>query len=121
MKPAILLILAGVLTLSPPGSATAATNENSTDDKIDFTSFGMGISSCATWLATPTQERDGGNWILGFFSAANLASADHHDVGGSVGPAAIVTEVRTLCADEPRMRMGEAAARVYKAFEHDRK
>jgi hypothetical protein len=30
------------------------------EPQIDFTAFGPGVWTCATWLATPQQERDGG-------------------------------------------------------------
>jgi hypothetical protein len=97
---------------------TPAEDQSSMEPRVDFTAFGPGVWSCATWLATPAQERDGANWILGFFTAANLSGVDDRDVGGKAGSNEIVAEVKAKCIDDPKMRMGEATARVYKELQH---
>jgi hypothetical protein len=83
--------------------------------------FGQGISSCASWLSDPVFERDGHQWILGFWMGLNVSNASNKDVGSHSDAQAIWGEVKRICTEEPSTQLAEAAQRVYRRFQQDGK
>jgi len=75
--------------------------------------LGTGFQSCANWLSTPEYERDGNEWILGYWSAVNLLN-ENHGVGRNTEGPGIIGEVRKVCVAEPSTRLSDAVARVYR-------
>ncbi len=80
---------------------------------VTSTSFGMGLGSCSHWLADPTSQRDGDNWLLGFWSALNVFNAARHDVGLRTDGDGRFGEVRSVCLAHPSMSLQEATETAY--------
>lgn len=83
----------------------------------DFYALGQGRLSCANWLSRPEYERDGQSWILGYWSAINLANPANHAVGSRSDGDGIVAEVKRICLAEPSANLYQAVDRVYLEFQ----
>ena len=82
-------------------------------------SFGLGNVSCATWLSTPTNRIRGEQWVFGFWSGLNQASAFEGGdgaVGKSTDQPGIAGEVRKLCEEMPSKRLQDAAGTIFYRF-----
>ena len=83
--------------------------------------FGTGRMSCAKWLSHPEYERDGDQWILGYWSGVNVLNPDNHLVGMNSDAEAIFGEVKKICRAEPSTTVNDATARIYYKFQQDGK
>jgi trans-2-enoyl-CoA reductase len=79
--------------------------------------FGMGQQSCASWPETATSERDGENWVMGYWSGLNRFSSRNGLVGVRAGGEDIIAEVKKVCADHPSTNLNDATLVVYSAME----
>lgn len=61
---------------------------------------GIGSVSCATWLSTPDQEREGTAWLLGFWTGMNYGT-DDLTVGQETDTLGIVAAVKDSCRSDP--------------------
>src|SRR5260370_42454217 len=75
--------------------------------------FGIGNSSCANWLSTPSNRNEGGIWIMGYWSGRNDENALNHDVGGETDAQGILAEVRKICEERPSITLTKAAGTAY--------
>ena len=76
-------------------------------------SYGIGRDSCAHWLGVPGEDRDGVNWLFGYWTALNFLNPNTHLVGAKAGPSGVVDEVRKLCQAQPSMPLQSAVGGVY--------
>lgn len=88
-------------------------------DAIAVFELGIGIRSCATWLATPASENAGANWILGYWSGANFG-AGHSDgpsgVGASTDGAGLIGEMKKRCTENPASTVSGELSKLYVEF-----
>ena len=70
-----------------------------------------GVQSCAVWQSSPRNQLAGQNWILGFFSGHNYASAQR--VGQATNASEIIDEVKKICTAQPTMRLRDATKEAY--------
>lgn len=75
--------------------------------------FGIGISSCATWLSTPVKRNEGEAWIYGFWSGMNFKNAENHTVGNTTDANGIVAEVKATCGVAPSATLSSATSQAY--------
>jgi hypothetical protein len=84
------------------------------------TFFAIGGSySCATWLSSPENERDGTNWLLGFWSGKNIEKKRDGTIGSNTDTAGIVAEVKLNCQTEPSQSLLNAVNGVYTKMESE--
>jgi hypothetical protein len=83
----------------------------------EFYTLGTGTYSCANWLSRPEYERDGAEWIFGYWSGLNLLNVENHAVGSRSDGAAILGETRKICLTEPSTRLPDAVNHVYHQFQ----
>ena len=81
------------------------------DDGGQFRTFGVGLSSCATWLNNPASKAVGDQWVLGFWSGSNAGS--QHSVGRNTDARGALAEVRLICAAQPSLALGLAVNKVW--------
>jgi|SRR5665213_498392 len=82
--------------------------------------LGIGSNSCAYWLSNPVFDRDGRNWVLGYWSGLNVNAA-HPAVGVHSDAEGIWGEVKKICVAEPSTPLSSAVMDVYTQFERDGK
>jgi len=83
--------------------------------------FGIGRESCAEWQSTQITERDGENWILGYWSGVNTANPQNPFVGKSPDGAGIIGATKLLRQKEPSATLQDATVRIYNRFVNERK
>ena len=76
-----------------------------------------GMQSCATWLSSPENERDGINWMQGFWSGKNTENPRNPMVGRNTDTLGLVAEVKLICQAEPSALLWDAVVRVYMKME----
>ena len=91
----------------------AALQTSSPSDHDTYEVYGIGQGSCGTWLSTPSNTIQGDQWILGWWSATNLANERNKFVGEQTDGEGILGEVRKVCTDNPSMLLINATASVY--------
>ena len=84
---------------------------------VTMTTFGVGNSSCATWLSTPIKEYEGKAWIYGAWSGMNFKNQSNHVVGDSTDAEGIVGEVKAMCFKEPSLPLRSATYQTYVRLE----
>ncbi|MDP3406593.1 MAG: hypothetical protein Q8S03_18030 [Brevundimonas sp.] len=79
-----------------------------------------GLTSCASWLETPSNEAQGYQWIIGFWSGRNIeasfAGREFAQVGHSTDSAGIVGEVRLVCQASPSKSLAGATIETFNRF-----
>jgi hypothetical protein len=80
--------------------------------------FGAGNWNCRHWLSSPTTEKEGGSWILGWWTATNQGNAKNHFVGDKIGEADILSGIRARCQTKPQMALSNAVAMSYFQIGH---
>lgn len=80
----------------------------------DYTTFGIGNLSCATWISSDAMEVQGDEWIAGFWSAANVFWGS--SVGATTDLYGIDAEIRKECLDQPSGKLIDASKVVYYRF-----
>ena|SRR5579864_7689134 len=83
--------------------------------------LGIGRSSCAHWLADAANERDGVNWLLGYWTGVNSTNPKNKFVGSSTDGDAVVAEVKLICIASPSTTLVDATVAVYNRFLHEKK
>ncbi len=78
--------------------------------------FGLGNSSCATWLSSKQLEGEGFIWIMGAWSGMNFRNAAK-DVGHSTDARGLTAAVRKFCEQDPAMKLASAIDAVYLDFQ----
>jgi hypothetical protein len=96
-------------------TATWASGESQQRGNVAFI-FGTGARSCAYWRSRPEFERDGEEWIAGYWGGLNRAASSRNITGGLSDGEGIIGEVKKICAAEPSTRLESAVVRVYNAF-----
>ncbi len=107
-------------TLALAGSAAfltvaAASPRSANDDPVLI--LGKGTLTCATWLASPADRREGNQWIWGFWTGINSYGTPGGSVGHSTDHLGITAEVAKVCEAEPSLLLLYASVRVYRQFE----
>ena len=78
------------------------------------------LRSCATWLANPSSETEGGGWIIGFWAGTNYGAAlagQGRNVGVSTDVFDIIGEVKRRCLNNPANTLMREAVGLYLEFE----
>jgi len=83
--------------------------------------FGIGREPCSTFLASPQNTFQGSVWILGYWTAMNVANPTDHTVGKSADSDKIIADVKKACAEEAGAPLYGAIGRVYGRFQKDGK
>ena len=78
-----------------------------------FRGYGIGGSSCATWLSSPTQFNDGISWLYGDWSVENEVNLKNHNVGHTTNGIGVVGEVKSECEEHPSELLNVAIFAVY--------
>ena len=81
--------------------------------------LGAGAASCATWLSSPTSERQGEQWILGFWTGSNwvaLTYGTKRNVGYSTDNLGLIGEVKKRCLNSPSQTLGTIVTDVFNQF-----
>jgi hypothetical protein len=86
-----------------------------------YWAVGQGRSSCASWLSHPEFERDGDQWIVGYWTAMNKYNKQNSEVGSRSDPEGILGEIKKICLAEPSSVLDDVVGRVYKRFEEEGK
>ena len=86
-----------------------------------FRTFGIDGMSCAYWLASPVQARDGRAWILGYWAANNRLNAKNHHVGARSNTETILGSVEDICETRGWMSLSDATSLIYGRFQSDGK
>lgn len=101
---------------------TSASTALGADDQRGFVyQLGIGRDSCASWLVNATSERDGENWILGYWTGVNSANPGNPLVGKSTDGEGLIGEVRLICTSKPSISLVDATVAVYNQFVRDRR
>ena len=79
--------------------------------------YGMGLRSCATWLTERGFRVSGDQWLLGFWSAYNMATGK--DVAGTSDGGGLVGEVELVCKASPSLTLVNAALRARSKLSQD--
>lgn len=90
-----------------------ALQASSPSDHVTYEVYGIGQGSCAKWRSTPSDTIQGDQWVLGWWSAMNLANDRNKFVGTQTDGEGIVGEVLKVCTENPSMLLINAAAAVY--------
>ncbi|HEV2572047.1 MAG TPA: hypothetical protein VGU72_09945 [Beijerinckiaceae bacterium] len=98
---------AAALLLSVP-SADAGENEI-----VSWTAFGIGTDSCANWQSSDAHKSEGDAWILGFWSALNLASRVDARIDADIDANGIWNSVREACTQTPSGKLADAVLETY--------
>jgi len=73
--------------------------------------FGMGISSCATWLSDLNSKRSGDNWALGMWTGLNVAG--NLRVGLSTDARGVLGEIEVRCRRQPSKPLATATHQAW--------
>ncbi len=73
--------------------------------------FGIGLSSCATWLDEPGTRHSGDNWVLGFWTGMNVQA--NLKVGETTDARGILGEVEVRCRQRPSGALATAAKQTW--------
>ncbi len=95
----------------------AASPPPANDDPVLI--LGKGTLTCATWLSSPADRREGNQWIWGFWTGLNAYGTPGGSVGHSTDHPGITAEVAKLCEAEPALLLLYATVRVYTQFERE--
>ncbi|MDH7795317.1 MULTISPECIES: hypothetical protein [unclassified Beijerinckia] len=82
-------------------------------DLVSWTAFGIGTDSCVNWQSTDAHKTEGNAWILGFWSALNLASRIDAKIDADVDANSIWSEVAAACATTPSGKLADAVLVTY--------
>lgn len=80
--------------------------------------YGIGLRSCATWMASESSQRAGENWILGAWTGMNLKNPKSNIVGVNSDGNGILGEVRNYCVQKPSAMLLEAVNVTYSRMQH---
>lgn len=105
MKRAIPFVAAVFLALPTSGNAET--------EVVTWTAFGIGTDSCANWQSTAAHKSEGEAWILGFWSALNLAGRIDVKIDAGIDAPDIWSEVKKTCASTPDSRLADAVLTAY--------
>lgn len=83
--------------------------------------LGIGAMSCRYWLSTVQLEGEGNAWLLGYWTARNVANAGDHEVGSHTDGNGILTRLRKSCRDHPMAQIEDTANALYLRMAHDRR
>lgn len=83
------------------------------NDLVSWTAFGIGTDSCLNWQSTDAHKTEGNAWILGFWSALNLASRIDAKIDADVDADGIWSEVKIACAKAPLGKLADAVLETY--------
>jgi hypothetical protein len=83
-----------------------------------FWTLGIGSRSCATWQSNSSYQRDGTNWIYGYWTGLNNAQTNPKDrmIGSKTDPQGIISEVKKNCDNQPSMALFDATSLTYREF-----
>jgi hypothetical protein len=81
--------------------------------------FGIDGMSCADWMASSVQMRDGRAFILGYWAATNRANARNARVGARSNTEDILVAVYKACQARGGMSLPEATEQTYRRFERE--
>lgn len=83
------------------------------NDLVSWTAFGIGTDSCANWQSTDAHKTEGNAWILGFWSALNLAARVDAKIDADIDANGIWSEVTTACTKVPTGKLADAVLQTY--------
>src|SRR5258708_7804539 len=74
-----------------------------------------GRVTCETWLSNPANERDGENWVYGFWDGLVQSLALGHPgyVGELPNVDLMLDDVRSNCKEKPFSTLAESASRTF--------
>ncbi len=85
-------------------------------------SFGLGGLSCATWNVPSARQAQADQWILGYWSATNVAAftSGHSGCAGcTTDEAGILGEIHRFCSEEPSRTILYATVTIYNRLYND--
>jgi hypothetical protein len=85
------------------------------------TTGGIGVRSCATWLANADSEDHGSQWLLGFWSGSNVYKAGRGTVGSSTDGLGIIETVKKKCRAQPSATLMSVAVQLFNEFDREGK
>jgi len=83
------------------------------DAKVSVDMVGIGGMSCAHWRSTQEHLLEGTVWIYGFWTGLNYVAAASDQTQAKIDMAAIVTEVKTTCAQQTSQTLASAVWATY--------
>ena len=83
------------------------------DAKVSVHMTGIGGMSCAHWQSTQARPLEGTVWIYSFWTGFNYVAASSKQDQSEVADAAIVAEVKTICAQQPSQLLASAVWTAY--------
>lgn len=77
--------------------------------------FGIGNSSCATWLSSKQFENEGSVWVMGAWSGLNIGGPKR-DIGRSTDGRGLVAAVKAECRRDLSVNLSQAVSTVFATF-----
>jgi hypothetical protein len=114
-----LLIVSVVVGLFVPVQAARAQPDYK-DEGPNPGEFGL-ILGAGNLNSSPATERDGNNWILGWWTATDQRNTIRPFVGDDIGAPGILRLVKTLCQSRPSMALTNAIGMVYIRLQRQKK
>jgi hypothetical protein len=101
-------VLLAVLVCAAPVRLSSAR-----DAEVSVDMMGIGSMSCAHWQSTQALRLEGTIWIYGFWTGLNYVAAASGQTASKVDTAAILAEVKKICARRPSQVLASAAWTAY--------
>src|SRR6266516_4348292 len=83
------------------------------DAKVSVDMMGIGGMSCAHWQSTQALRLEGTIWIYGFWTGLNYVAAASGQTETKVDTAAVMVEVKKICAQRPSQGWSSAVWTAY--------
>ena len=110
----ILCVTTGVIALTCAGI-------NNADALLGTRYYSLAATDCGKWLSTPQNEKNGEQWVLGYWTALNVANVENHVVGSRSDKAAILREIKNLCLADRSTQLVDVINVVYFQFQQSGK
>jgi hypothetical protein len=101
------VLLAALICAAPVCPSSAQ------DIKVSVDMMGIGSMSCAHWQSTQAHRSEGTVWIYGFWTGLNYVASASEQTETKVDTAAIVAEVKKICAQRPSQVLASAVWTAY--------
>lgn len=83
------------------------------DARVSVDMMGIGSMSCAHWQSTQALRSEGTIWIYGFWTGLNYVAAASGQPESKADTAAVLADVRKICARGPSQVLASAVWTAY--------
>jgi hypothetical protein len=83
------------------------------DARVSVDMMGIGGMSCAHWQSAQALRSEGTIWIYGFWTGLNYVAAASGQPESKADTAAVLAEVRKICARDPSQVLASAVWTAY--------